>query len=305
MKRLLKNAYAISPVVASLMLVLVAVGAASSFAIFVGERQGEIQKARMSELERSLEKLEIENVNNLNLSYKNKSMSFRVRNVHAGISKIFSMYVNGRKIETFKVYRNNATEEWWLNFSNNFYELVRVWGLNSTGDYNLIHDIYNDSIPDNRPADFCEIDSYENVNISLDNIMIPVDSNGLGGKNDLSNLADRPITIKITTSYINDFEKTFYPPISIIKIETLSDPLGGGDYIILDGSLSTCPFDAYIVSWDWDEIPQIPPPNQINICDNMKCRNDTLAQDGNLHTIRLRVTNNYGMIGESTINYQH
>jgi len=116
----------------------------------------------------------------------------------------------------------------------------------------------------------------------------------------------QPITIKIKTALGNTFEKTFYPPNPVIRIQTESLPTGGDDYYILDGSLSDHPGDGYIVSWKW---------NVTNTSDNgnldylepepvgRKAMIDSSfinATEDYKYRVNLTVIDNFNMIGKSS-----
>ena len=63
------------------------------------------------------------------------------------------------------------------------------------------------------------------------------------------------MTIKISTvGYSNTFERTFYPPIGLINIETHTENIAGlFTYYILDGAKSYTIGDGiYLVNWSWD-----------------------------------------------------
>lgn len=107
-----------------------------------------------------------------------------------------------------------------------------------------------------------------------------------------------PITLEIITGLTNTFEKTFYPPTSIIKITTESQwdytSQNYTDFYILDGSLSDHPGDGYIVNWDWF----IQPESATSFAKTGR----KIRADPPLDWINLTVIDNYGMIGTSTLN---
>lgn len=114
----------------------------------------------------------------------------------------------------------------------------------------------------------------------------------------------QPITIKIKTELGNTFEKTFYPPNALIRIQTES--ISGDDYYILDGSLSDHPGDGYIVSWNWDVTNKSRVPNTFFESAGRKVQVQSNIPDtfnitsGYNYWINLTVVDNYRMKGKST-----
>ena len=194
MIKILKDLRGITPVIATLMLTLIAVTAASSFALFVSQKQEDIQKAEQSEYLSNLEKLEIMGIND-----------FR------GDSNISRRYIN-----------------------------ISVSSLHTRDSE--VYFFINGQVATNKSSPTFNISSFENINCNL--------TEGVKIKN------NSPITVKIVTSrWLNNFERTFYPPIAMINIETHSELIGGipKDYYILDGSSSYCLEDGiYIVNYTWN-----------------------------------------------------
>lgn len=313
MKKLLKNVQAVSPIVASLMLILVAVGAASSFAIFVGERQGAIQEARNKELKKDLEKLEIMGLTDIDFDMNstdyNKSLGIKIRNIHPDTSIIHSMYLNGEEIEKFYLEKDNLKKWYWLNVSSGFYEPMKVEESDNGIDYYNVHDITkskSSGFLNNRSGIF-NIRSYQSLTIYVNNTNATCNfyHKGLKYDFDVNNSFltefeyDLPITVKVTTSYVNDFEKTFYPPSAIISVTTeqqwnsSATPPQYEPYVILDGSKSDHPGDGYIIRWAWDVEGSKDYGRKIRF-DNFK---------SGLNNVTLTVTDNNGMKGIDTVKY--
>jgi flagellin-like protein len=96
MNRFISNKKAVSPVIATLMLVVIAVAAAGSFAVFTNQRQEMIQEEQIAELERKLEKIEIINIgpnyNHFNNTLEN--ISITIANRHTKDSRIRGIRLN-------------------------------------------------------------------------------------------------------------------------------------------------------------------------------------------------------------------
>ncbi len=117
----------------------------------------------------------------------------------------------------------------------------------------------------------------------------------------------QPITIKIKTALGNTFEKTFYPPNTLIRIQTESLPGGQGDYIILDGSQSDHPGDGYIVSWNWNvtntTLPTYLTPEPAGRKVHVPSTFINVTGDYT-YQINLTVVDNYRMKGKSTFIFE-
>lgn len=187
MNKLFKDLRGVSPVIATLMLTLIAVTAASSFALFVSQKQEEVQDAEWQTTLSNLEDLKINGINWFNKSTINLSIgSFHKR-------------------------------------SSNVY-----FNINNGIATNLTHTKFN-------------ISGYEKTDINLTQGFMIKDNH--------------PITIKmISDKWGNIFERTFYPPVPLIDIETRSELVNGtpSDYYILDGSASYAMGEGvYIVDYNW------------------------------------------------------
>lgn len=106
MQQLIKNLRGVSPVIGALMLTLITITAAGSFAVFVSQKQEMIQDQQWAELQKSLEKLEVSNIN-LGTNFLNFT--------------IFNSGTRNLKIDTIKI--NNGA---WLNYTQvNQTEILR------------------------------------------------------------------------------------------------------------------------------------------------------------------------------------
>jgi hypothetical protein len=266
------NDEAVSIIIGALMLTVIVVSAATAFALFTSQKQKELQTAEFSKLQRDLEKLEVLEI--FQPQYDTNSLtnlSMKIGNMHTKQSMITSLRLNGYLLKEFIVQRQNLSNETWeLNFTTGIYELN-----NSTMKYPL------------------QLLSQERVTITITNtttcLLKPVTE---------TITTYDPLTIEITTTLSNTFSKTFYPPTAIIQIITESqwDPSTGDykDFLILDGSSSDHPGDAYIISWKWMI------DNSTNL-HGRKVRAPDLTTGS--HTITLTVTDNFGMRNSYTIPY--
>jgi len=116
---------------------------------------------------------------------------------------------------------------------------------------------------------------------------------------------DGPIFLDLFTAYSNDFTKDFYPPTSIISINTESqwDSLANKftAYLILDGSQSDQPGDGSIVKWSWTVEDSVGTNHTL---DGRKVHFDPIVGVTGNYTITLQVQNVNGMVGTSTTTYR-
>ncbi len=98
MQRLIKDIRGVSPVIATLMLTLIAVTAASSFGLFVAQKQEERQEA---EWQQTLQEIEEITLLGLSPDIENNWLNLSVQNTHTGPSQIVGIRIN------------NAL--WWIN----------------------------------------------------------------------------------------------------------------------------------------------------------------------------------------------
>lgn len=190
------------------------------------------------------------------------------------------------EIVDFRVnYKTSNEKIKWINFSikNNF-----EFGSNITKL--MINSIdCNDEIEQSwNPIE--SFDTSSLVNVSLDESE-QVDM-------------EQPLIIKFKTALGNTFEKTYYPPNAVLRIQTESFPTGRNDYYILDGSLSDHPGDGYIVSWNWNvtnitgsEYLSPEPVGRNTMISNSSFINATEDYE---YRVNLTVIDNFNMIGKSS-----
>jgi hypothetical protein len=246
------NNWGVSPIIATLMLTLIAVSAASSFALFVAQEQEERQEARWQQTIQELEELTILSIDP---NLENKWLNFSIANTHTRDSNIVGILLN-----------NN------------------MWLINKTGQPT---NYSNKTLFKLEPYEEKE---YE-INLSSDE------------KINKSVEIGKPITVKLLTILGNTFEKTFYPPTAIIKIDIESFPPDYSNIYILDGSLSDHPGDDYIVKWEWNITNMSSPITYLYpepFGRKAQVVNTSFFCTSYTYWINLTVTDNYGMKGKKS-----
>jgi len=264
----------VSEVVGALMLVLVVVVAATSFAIFIADKQEDLQRNERIQDRNENEKLGIHSV----LMYPKKdgsewyNITIRISSLHSEISRIAMITVNDFVVEEFSIRKTG------FDWENNTDYLSGWERLNS--------------------SEMVEIKFWPDIHF-------------YGGDKDIS--ISSPLKIEVSTSYGNSFEKRFLPPTSLFVIKTLTEwDSSTSTYIsipVLDGSLSEHPNEGgEIMSWDWairydDDFNPITDDLEFSLKGRMA--RVTFPETPMLYTISLTVTDQYGMksTSESTYNW--
>ncbi len=281
MQKLIRNTHGISNVIGALMLTLVVVSAATSFALFVSQEQQQRQEAQLKQLQIELEDLSLSSLKDLQYNETTGNftkVNITIKNMHNDPSTINMIFINDYYVDQFKVYRTNRiVENWKFNSSKG-----RYINQNKTG-YHLFR-----------------LDSYETATIKIENngsIRLPKQKNIT---------KNTPITVKIYTSLTNEFEKTFYPPTAIIKIDIQSLPGVTDDYYILDGSQSDHPGDGYIIKWDWNVTNISHTPDIYNETGGRKAQtpDPLFITVGYTYRVNLTVTDNYGMKATTSFEFK-
>ena len=246
------------------MLTLIVVVAASSFAMFVSDKQKAVQQQELLDLQRDLEALEVLKVSPAGSDGSSWSyLNFTVANMHIAVSSICGMAVNDQPVRQCDVWRTNA----------------------STGGLERISYTYSEDL-------IIEPREHISVNVSLvgDGLFIGT----------LELPIHHYVKLNLMTRLLNNFEKTFLPPTAVIMVFVEQywnySSVSYDNYTILDGSLSDHPSDGYIVTWDWTISP-----DDID-CSGRKVR-APISATSSYHTIVLRVTDNSGLVGTDTLTY--
>ena len=110
MMRLLKNSLGITPIIATVMLTLIAVVAATTFAIFVSQQQEEYQQSEWKATLAELENLEITAINKFNYSDNTTidGINITVTSRHTRDSE-FMVYINNKPVSGQKGYIFNIS----------------------------------------------------------------------------------------------------------------------------------------------------------------------------------------------------
>lgn len=296
MRRLQKDQQAISIIIGALMLTVIVVSAATSFAVFTSQKQKELQDADFAKLRRDLEEIAITSISDI--TYQSvpahlETISFIITNLHAADSTISSLSINGNYLRQFYLIRQDlSVEEWKINSTTGHYEL-------KTMTSSLGAQIYNGTLNESNK----KYAYYPLTIASRERVVLCITNASTTGlflikeiyKNDA-------ITFSLYTSLTKEFTKTFIPPTAIIRVITESQwNSTTNDYkslLILDGSLSDHPGeDAYILSWNWS----IDGVLLSNLGRKVRAPDSLLV--GPNHTLTLTVTDNFGMTATSTITY--
>jgi flagellin-like protein len=296
MRNINNNSRGISNVIGALMLTLIVVGAATSFALFVSQRQEMQQKAEFAKVQRELENIDILNIEpNYNTTSELEKLNFSIVNVNKDSVRVTGIWVNKypyyNKNENITIIRGNGCKQNWSFDDTN--QLIGLSQNCDNGDWIELADIYN------RPVRL-DMDSYETITFSFDDITNQITF--------FEALQNEPLIIKIYTSRGNIFEKTFYPPSAIIKIITESLP-GGTSHYILDGSASDHPGDGYIIKWEWDvsDVTNSPSiyadPEPYGRKTQITDASFSFGEVGHKYRVDLTVTDNYGMKGNTSFYY--
>ena len=118
LRQLKRNLHGVSVVIGALMLTLIVVTAAASFAIFTAQKQEELQEQEFAQLLREQEELSVNKI--VDLTYDSNenlsTLSFSVASQHTRSSKIVVLKINGNVISDFQVadQTNQQTQGWTL-----------------------------------------------------------------------------------------------------------------------------------------------------------------------------------------------
>lgn len=300
MRAIKNNFRGVSNVIGALMLTLIVVGAATSFAIFVSQRQEMQQDAELSKVQKELENIDILNIEPSYNTSGLYALNFSIVNVNKDAVRVSGIWINKHSYyhreNNFTLIRGDGCMQ---NWSFDETGQLRGWSENCSSrwkDLTKIELAFDDTDGEVNNTVRLDLESYETVTFAFN------DTEKQFYNFDVKQ--NEPITIKIYTSRGNVFEKTFYPPSSVIRLitDTEEDPPGTfKDFVILDGSLSDHPGDnAYIQDWEWDIIPQGIGSTHL-VSGRIARAPDEIMTD--TWDITLTVKDNFGMIGKSTVEY--
>lgn len=261
----------VSEIVGALLLTLIVVVAAASFAVFVSQKQNEIQEQQLLENKRALESVRIMGIKPTadgNGTYWSK-LNFTIASVHNEVSRVTRIDINGYAVKEFDLLRFN----------------------DSASSYEWVSLSYNDRF---------EISPLERLNLVVETPMGLFDIAA-------SLLTSDSLNIEIYTAYLNSFSRVFMPPTAIARMITEvqwdSVSLGYKPFLILDGTYSVLYNDTYAVEWSWmilgddDADGVFGETGEVNVTrSGIKSAAD-FPVVGIRYRIALSVTDNNGMMG--------
>lgn len=134
------------------------------------------------------------------------------------------------------------------------------------------------------------IDANEQIKISLENVLSDFLTNPLIYK-------DHPLTFTIKTNLLNDFSKTFFPPVAIIQLDMIATPA------ICDGTKSyTTSDNGYLLHWHWS-ITEDDGTGPVIWIDEDGPKIPAGFTTGNEYAITLEISDNYGMTSSKTYTF--
>ncbi|HVQ00596.1 MAG TPA: hypothetical protein VMT57_03685, partial [Candidatus Thermoplasmatota archaeon] len=170
----------ISTVVGAIMLTLIVVTAATTYAIFLSDQQRKVQDAETQKLQRTLENLTVLSLENPTYNSPTLgSVSFVIANMNSQQAVITSMNINNRFIRQFTFERSDGSLEEWNQNSGEFQIGCLYAKNNATGDSYLFIDRNNNHKYDRGE----EILNYDYDGNRMNAIPIVNDSGGLLAKN--------------------------------------------------------------------------------------------------------------------------
>jgi flagellin-like protein len=272
MRRERMDGSGVSEIVGALMLTLIVVVAAASFALFVSERQQEIQNQQMLELKRSQENLQVLSVSPTFNSTGGVwlELNFTVASVHNEKSRLTRMEVNGEVVKMFELQRYNRT----------------------SGAIDIIQMDYNDRF---------YIEPLETVNVVLNTTSDFFSPN-------VHILTADSVNLGLYTEYLNEFSKAFIPPTAVAKVitEVQWNGTAYAPFMILDASPSTFYGSAYATSWSWTILGDDDGDGNYGESGEVSADRTGMKTAANFprtgisYQITLKTHDNYGMSGTTT-----
>jgi hypothetical protein len=219
MRNLRNDDAGVSEIVGALLLTLIVVMAAASFAVFVSQKQKEVQEQRLLENKRALESVAIMGIKPTadGAGTYWTELNFTIASIHNEISRVTRIDINGYAVKEFELLRFNA----------------------SASSYEWVSLSYNDRF---------EIGPLERLNMVVETPQDLFDSTA-------ALLTSDSLRIEIYTAYLNSFSRVFMPPTAIARIITEaqwdSASLDYEPFLILDGTYSVLYNGTYAVEWSW------------------------------------------------------
>jgi hypothetical protein len=278
MRLLKKDRSGVSEIVGAMMLVLIVVIAASSFAIFLSQYQASEQAQRLDDQKRTQEKIKITSIVPLDDDDDGMwdSFNFTITSLHNERSEISRMAINDNTVRQFTVWR-----------------ISEYTGMLEDQEY--------------EAGDTLILSAREAMTVLVE----VADFNSMYNPSAVYS-TDGYVKMDIITGWMNSFSKTFAPPSSVATHSPGSwynTYTGQYEYYVTLNGRSSVGYDgAYIMSWNWTvkSTNYTDPTNLTDIvwtnATGSVCRVDFPFQDA-FNEVTLTVTDNFGMIGRSTISF--
>ncbi len=300
MRAIKNNFRGVSNVIGALMLTLIVVGAATSFAIFVSQRQEMQQEAELSKVQKELENIDILNIEPSYNTSGLYALNFSIVNVNKDAVRVSGIWINKHSYyhreNNFTLIRGDGCMQ---NWSFDETGQLRGWSENCSSEWKDLTKIelaFDDTDGEVNNTVRLDLESYETVVFAFN------DTEKQFYNFDVKQ--NEHITIKIYTSRGNVFEKTFYPPSAVIKIQVDSLPPTYDNYYLLDGSSSDHPGDGYILKWNWNVTNMTVPLTNLKTSGRIAQITDSaFISTGYAYWVNLTVTDNYGMNGKTSFYY--
>lgn len=273
MRKLRHDRSGISEIVGALMLTLIVVVAASSFAVFLSEQQKSVQEQELYNLMKSQESLQIidfqENYTADGAHYWN--LNFTVTSNHAQDSVVSKIAVNGHVAREFAVWRVNQTTGNWDP------EKIMKW----SDDLTIL---------------------------AKDQMYLRLNSSSLFETGiEFSN--GTFVKMEISTTLLNVFTKVFLPPSAIMTVMTQSiyDELSASykNYLFLDGTGSVAGEGSFMVMYAWN-VTKVT-TTDYNQLQGVKANFDLdgPARGPGDYKITFIVMDNHGLMASQTVTYTY
>lgn len=255
-----------SEIVGALMLTLIVVIAASSFAIFISQRQEASQDQQLLEQRRALENITVLFVDpymNATSTTTWESLNFTISSLYIGESHIDSVWIGGLPL-------HNGT----------------LWRIGDDGALSKVDYSFQEGI---------DLDKLEHVylNVTAENFF----------ESGMTFSAENNVNIELRTELLNEFHVNFIPPTAIMTVDVLpiwNNTAGHYDMaFLLDASLSDQVQPGYIMHYDWKVLNSA--GTTLDVLTGRKVLSQVQLAAGD--RIILTVTNNFGMKSTETIVY--
>ncbi len=246
------------------MLTLIVVVAAGSFAVFISQKQKEVQDQQIYELHKQQEQLVVDSMTPDVVAGSDSiaELNFTISSGHQLESTVLKVAVNGHVLRQFWEYHLDLASGKWelrlLHWSDNFIvEPREQLYLNVSA------------------ADFFE------SGVTFDDTRI--------------------IKIEISTSYQNIFSKIFMPPsaVAAMKTEALWNGTAYENYIVMDATESTAQDGSSLVYYDWNVTRKLGGDGfQLH-----GVKSTVQFHMNGEYWINLTVTDIHGMVGRASLSY--